>query len=101
MQVPIWSYYWVLVLLGWYTSGLGYLVSSSSMALQKPSNSTGFHGKHEAQHVMLVLGWYTSGPVYLVSSSGSMAYYMLIVRTKHKAQYAELLLLLLLLLLLP
>jgi uncharacterized membrane protein AbrB (regulator of aidB expression) len=27
VQVPMWSYYFVLVLLGWYTSGLGYLVS--------------------------------------------------------------------------
>lgn len=27
VQVPMWSYYTVLVLLGWYTSGIGYLVS--------------------------------------------------------------------------
>ncbi|KAF6261487.1 hypothetical protein COO60DRAFT_775152 [Scenedesmus sp. NREL 46B-D3] len=29
-QVPMWSYYFVLVLLGWYTSGLGYLVSMAA-----------------------------------------------------------------------
>lgn len=29
-QVPMWSYYTVLVLLGWYTSGIGYLVSLAS-----------------------------------------------------------------------